>query len=253
VSLRITRRRVLTGGTALGMGLLTGCDGGAPDAAVQRLFDLGQFMSLHGQRLLLSAQPLVREFSPADISPDFPPNGTEMPESPDYIRIANSQFTFWRLVVDGLVRNKLSLSLADLKALPARSQITMHSCDEGWSAIGQWTGVQLSHLLQMADLAPQARYVVFHCLDQMDDSEFYYESIDLFDAFHPQTILAYGMNGRDLPVAHGAPLRLRVERQIGYKHAKYIGRIEVADRLDRFGSGRGGYWPDRGYQWYAGL
>ncbi len=253
MSLRVTRRKVLTGGAALGMGLLTGCDGRTSDASIQRLFDFGEFLSLHGQRLLLSAQPLVREYSAADISPDFPPNGTETPDGPDYVRMAESQFTSWRLGIDGLVHNRLSLSLADIKMLPARTQITMHSCDEGWSAIGQWRGVQLSHLLQTAGLAPQARYVVFHCLDQMDDGEFYYESIDLFDAFHPQTILAYEMNGRDLPVQHGAPLRLRVERQIGYKHAKYVGRIEVVDRLDHFGFGRGGYWPDRGYQWYAGL
>lgn len=253
MSLRINRRRVLTGGTALGAGLLTGCDGRASDAAIQRLFDFGQFLSLHGQRLLLSAQPLVREYSPADISPDFPPNGTEMPDGADYFRMATSQFASWRLAIDGLVRNRLSLSLGEIKTLPARTQITMHSCDEGWSAIGQWKGVQLSHVLRMAGLMPQARYVVFHCLDQMDDGEFYYESIDLFDAFHPQTILAYEMNGRDLPVAHGAPLRLRVERQIGYKHAKYIARIEAVEKLERFGLGRGGYWPDRGYQWYAGL
>jgi DMSO/TMAO reductase YedYZ molybdopterin-dependent catalytic subunit len=253
MSLRITRRRVLTGSAALGAGLLTGCDGRTSAAPIRRLLDLGQLLSLHGQRLLLAAQPLVREYSTADISPDFPPNGTEMPDGPDYFRMATSQFASWRLVIDGLVRNRLSLSLAELRTLPARTQITMHSCDEGWSAIGQWTGVQLSHLLQTADLAPQARYVVFHCLDQIQDSAFYYESIDLFDAFHPQTILAYGMNGRDLPVAHGAPLRLRVERQIGYKHAKYIGRIEAVEKLDNFGLGRGGYWPDRGFQWYAGL
>jgi DMSO/TMAO reductase YedYZ molybdopterin-dependent catalytic subunit len=251
--LRVTRRRVLTGSAALGVGLLTGCDRRAAEVPIRRLLDFGQLLSLHGQRLLLSAQPLVREFSTADISPDFPPNGTEMPDGPDYFGMATSQFASWRLVIDGLVRNRLSLSLGEIKTLPARTQITMHSCDEGWSAIGQWTGVQLSRLLEMADLAPQARYLVFHCLDQMDDSEFYYESIDLFDAFHPQTILAYGMNGGDLPVAHGAPLRLRVERQIGYKHAKYIERIEAVDKLDQFGSGRGGYWPDRGYQWYAGL
>jgi DMSO/TMAO reductase YedYZ molybdopterin-dependent catalytic subunit len=155
--------------------------------------------------------------------------------------------------VDGLVRNRLSLSLDDIRKMPARMQITQHSCDEGWSAIGQWTGVPLAHVLQMAGLAPQARYIVFLCLDQMTGGDFYYESIDLFDAFHPQTILAYGMNGKVLPVEHGAPLRLRVERQIGYKNAKYVTRIEAVDRLDKIGGGRGGFWPDRGYQWYAGL
>jgi DMSO/TMAO reductase YedYZ molybdopterin-dependent catalytic subunit len=132
----------------------------------------------------------------------------------------------------------------------------MHNCDEGWSAIGQWTGVPLADLLMTAEPMPEARFIVFHCLDEMvrtpDGSGFYYESLDLFDALHPQTILAYGMNGKALPIEHGAPLRLRVERQIGYKHAKYVTRVEAVDRLDRFGKGKGGFWEDRGYQWYAG-
>ena len=119
-----------------------------------------------------------------------------MPDGDSYFELVTSQFANWRLTVDGLVRKKLSLSLDEIKKLPARTQITQHSCDEGWSAIGQWTGVPLGHLLQMAELAPQARYIVFHCLDEMTEGEFYYESIDLFDAFHPQTILAYGMNGK---------------------------------------------------------
>jgi DMSO/TMAO reductase YedYZ molybdopterin-dependent catalytic subunit len=105
----------------------------------------------------------------------------------------------------------------------------------------------------MAELQPEARFIVFHCLDEMTAGDFYYESIDLFDAFHPQTILAYGMNDTALPIRHGAPLRLRVERQIGYKNAKYVTRVEAVDRLNPFGRGKGGYWPDRGYQWYAGL
>jgi DMSO/TMAO reductase YedYZ molybdopterin-dependent catalytic subunit len=139
--------------------------------------------------------------------------------------------------------------------MPPRTQITLHSCDQGWSAIGKWTGVPLSGLLQAAELTPEARYIVFHCMDQLvrRPDGFYYESIDLFDALHPQTILAYGMNGKALPVKHGAPLRLRVERQIGYKSAKYVHRIEAVDRLNHINGGRGGFWPDRGYQWYAGL
>jgi DMSO/TMAO reductase YedYZ molybdopterin-dependent catalytic subunit len=166
-------------------------------------------------------------------------------------------FENWQLAVDGLVRKPLTLTLEDIRTMPARTQITMHNCDEGWSAIGQWTGVQLSRVLQEAGLAPEARYVVFHCIDELvrtpDRSGFYYESLDLFDALHPQTILAYEMNGNPLPVRHGAPLRLRVERQVGYKHAKYLTRIEAVERLDRIGKGKGGFWEDRGYQWYAGL
>ena len=255
---RLSRRRFLGAGSAAAAGLLvSGCDALTDLGSARGVLDFGQLMSLYGQRLLLTGQPLAREFTAADISPDFPLNGTSMPGSFDYFRMMASQFASFRLTVDGLVRQPLSLSLEEIKALPARTQITLHSCDEGWSAIGQWTGVPLGHLLQQADLMPHARYVVFHCLDQLERlpgrAGFYYESLDLFDAFHPQTILAYGMNGDALPVAHGAPLRLRVERQIGYKNAKYVARIEAVDRLDHLGRGRGGFWEERGYQWYAGL
>ena len=255
---RLSRRRFLGAGSAAAAGLLvSGCDALTDLGSARGVLDFGQLMSLYGQRLLLTGQPLAREFTAADISPDFPLNGTSMPGSFDYFRMMASQFASFRLTVDGLVRQPLSLSLEEIKALPARTQITLHSCDEGWSAIGQWTGVPLGHLLQQADLMPNARYIVFHCLDQLERlpgrAGFYYESLDLFDAFHPQTILADGMNGDALPVAHGAPLRLRVERQIGYKNAKYVTRIEAVDRLDHLGRGRGGFWEDRGYQWYAGL
>jgi DMSO/TMAO reductase YedYZ molybdopterin-dependent catalytic subunit len=255
---RMTRRRLLGAGSATAASLLlSGCDGVFEQPALRGVLDFGQLVSLRLQRLLLAAQPLAREFKVADISPDFPLNGTSMPGGFPYFQMMVSQFASWRLQVDGLVRNPLSLSLAEIKALPARTQITLHACDEGWSAIGQWTGVPLRHLLETAELKPEVRYIVFHCLDQLERSPgrsgFYYESLDLFDAFHPQTILAYGMNGQSLPVAHGAPLRLRVERQIGYKNAKYVTRIEAVDRLDQIGRGQGGFWEDRGYQWYAGL
>ena len=250
----ITRRGLLTAGAAtLGSTLLAGCDRLYEGLSARPLLDFGQLLSYRAQRLLLAGQPLVREYTLADLSPDFPPNGTEMPEGFEYFDLLVSDFANWRLKVDGLVRNQLSLSLVEIKALPARTQITQHSCDEGWSAIGQWTGVPLAHLLMMAELTPQARFIVFHCLDEMEEGAFYYESIDLFDAFHPQTILAYGMNGKALPIAHGAPLRLRVERQIGYKNAKYVTRVEAVDRIDPIGGGKGGFWEDRGYQWYAGL
>jgi DMSO/TMAO reductase YedYZ molybdopterin-dependent catalytic subunit len=254
----MTRRGLLGVGAATAASLLlSGCEGVFEQPALRGVLDFGQLVSLRLQRLLLAAQPLAREFKAVDISPDFPLNGTSMPGGFPYFQMMVSQFASWRLQVDGLVRNPLSLSLAEIKALPARTQITLHACDEGWSAIGQWTGVPLSHLLETAELKPEVRYIVFHCLDQLERSPgrsgFYYESLDLFDAFHPQTILAYGMNGQSLPVAHGAPLRLRVERQIGYKNAKYVTRIEAVDRLDQIGRGRGGFWEDRGYQWYAGL
>ena len=159
--------------------------------------------------------------------------------------------------IDGLVERPAKLSLQELRALPAREQITRHDCVEGWSCIGKWKGVKLSALLDGAGLKPNAKYVVFHCFDALeetlDGSGIYYESIDLVDAFHPQTILAYEMNGVTLPLAHGAPLRLRLERQLGYKMAKYIRRIEVVESFAGLGRGNGGFWEDRGYEWYAGI
>jgi DMSO/TMAO reductase YedYZ molybdopterin-dependent catalytic subunit len=141
----------------------------------------------------------------------------------------------------------------DLLQFISRTQITRHDCIEGWSAIGKWTGVPLSEVLAVVQPQPQARYVVFYCADTMDDGGRYYESVDLDDAYHPQTILAYALNGRTLPVANGAPLRVRIERQLGYKMAKYIMRIELAETLKTIAGGRGGYWEDRGYEWYAGI
>ncbi len=252
----ISRRALIATGSAAAAGLVSGCDRIADAPSLRWILDLGELASLRVQRFLLSGQPLVREYTQADISMDFPPNGTAQPGSMAYFQMTMSNFANWRLTVDGLVRRPLSLSLDDIKAMPPRTQITMHNCDEGWSAIGQWTGVPLADLLHAAELMPDARYVVFHCLDELVRAPgrdgFYYESIDLFDALHPQTIMAYAMNGRALPVAHGAPLRLRVERQIGYKHAKYVTRIEAVERLSGIGKGKGGFWEDRGYQWYAG-
>jgi DMSO/TMAO reductase YedYZ molybdopterin-dependent catalytic subunit len=251
---QISRRYVLTGVSATAASvLLPGCNPLPETVSLQSALDLGQLLSLKAHRLLLAHQPLVLEYKPEDVSPDFPPNGTAMPPGFAYFELMITQFARWRLRLDGLVHKPLTLSLDEIKALPARTQVTQHNCDEGWSAIGQWTGVPLGQLLQTAELAPEARYVVFHCMDEMTRGAFYYESIDLFDALHPQTILAYGMNGKALPIQHGAPLRLRVERQIGYKNAKYVNRIEAVDRLTHIAGGRGGFWEDRGYAWYAGL
>jgi DMSO/TMAO reductase YedYZ molybdopterin-dependent catalytic subunit len=128
---------------------------------------------------------------------------------------------------------------------------------EGWSCIGKWTGTRLSALLNLVQVKPGAKYLAFYCADTLelalDGTGQYYESIDLIDAMHPQTILAYDMNDRPLPVAHGAPLRLRLERQLGYKMAKYIMRIDAIENFSGLGRGKGGYWEDRGYQWYAGI
>jgi DMSO/TMAO reductase YedYZ molybdopterin-dependent catalytic subunit len=249
----LTRRDVITGGTIAVAGTAV-----AVAAQSDRLLDgalaASETLTIRTQRLLLRRQPRVREFKASDISAHFPTNGTKLPAGERYAALAANGFRNWSLRIDGLVKQPLSLTLAEIMRLETRSQTTMHCCDEGWSAIAQWAGVPLGALLSLAGLLPRAQYVVFHCFDQKEeDHQYYYESIDLFDAFHPQTILAHQMNGRTLPVDYGAPLRLRIETQIGYKNAKYIDRIEVVDHLDRIGQGRGGWWEDfDGAVWYAG-
>ncbi|GJE16454.1 molybdopterin-binding protein [Methylobacterium marchantiae] len=290
------RRGILTGAAGLlSAAFLGGCDRIAGTEWGRRTLKLGEDANLFVQRLLLTPTSLAREFSESDISPWFKPNGTIDPQDRGYKALAKAGFARFGLRIDGLVEQPQDLSLAELRALPARTQITRHDCVEGWSAIGKWTGVPLGELLTRARLKPNARYVVFHCADTMEmagggleggeeaeeatssDADTsggaegkatdaadaaggpagrpirYYESIDLTDAFHPQTILAYDMNGKPLPVSNGAPLRLRVERQLGYKQAKYVMRIEVVDSLSGIGDGQGGYWEDRGYEWYAGI
>ncbi len=255
--IRPSRRGLLTGAASLGGLMLSGCDRLSNSPSFQDFIGRSEWLSMRSQRLLLSGQPLAQEFSPSMRSPIFKANGSVSVDSPAYRRLLEGGFADYRLKVGGLVQRPLALSLADLKALPARSQITRHDCVEGWSAIGQWTGVQLSRVLALAGVQPQARYVIFHCADNLggtsDASGLYYESIDMFDAFHPQTILAWAMNGQPLPVPHGAPLRLRVERQLGYKSAKYVMSIELADHMNQYGAGKGGFWEDRGYAWYAGI
>lgn len=211
-------------------------------------------LTRRAQRLLVDRKALAREFAPADISPDFKPNGSTDPQDADYVTHLANGFADWRLVVDGLVERPQSLSLTELRALPARTQITRHDCVEGWSSIGKWSGARLGPLLDRAGLKPNARYIVFHCADSLGGPGVrYYESIDLIDAYHPQTILAYAMNDQPLPVAHGAPVRLRVERQLGYKQAKYVMRLEAVADFAHIGGGNGGFWEDRGYEWYAGI
>lgn len=247
-------RRTLVGSLAAGGGLLlTGCDKLDRSPAFRDLLRSGEHLTMRAQRIITDRTALAREFSAADLSPVFRSNGTRMPSSPEYAAHAANRFADWRLIVDGLVARPLSLSLAQLGAMPSRTQITRHDCVEGWSAIGRWHGTPLKLILDAAGLRSQARYLVFHCADNFGAYP-YYESIDLIDAFHPQTILAWGLNGQLLPIQNGAPLRLRVERQLGYKHAKYVQRIEAVESLVSIGGGKGGYWEDHGdYEWYAGI
>jgi DMSO/TMAO reductase YedYZ molybdopterin-dependent catalytic subunit len=248
----LTRRRLIGTGALGGGLLLSGCDRLAGDPAFRSVLESGEDLHRLSQRAL-GGQALAREFAASDISPVFRANGNRQVSDEAYRSHLAQGFARWALGVDGLVARPLALPLTALQALPQRRQITRHDCVEGWSAIGQWQGPQLSRVLALAGLSPRARYLVFHCADSFGATP-YYESIDMADALHPQTILAWRLNGRLLDEAHGAPVRLRVERQLGYKHAKYVMRIEARETLDGVYGGKGGYWEDRsGYAWYAGI
>ena len=251
----LTRRAALTGLAGGGSGLLlAGCERMVQIPGVLSALESAEQLSLYGQRLLLrDTRPLAREYPRSEISRNFKANGTTRPQGDEYALHAVTGFSDYRLKVDGLVARPLELSLDQIRQLPSRTQITRHDCVEGWSAIGEWTGVPLSTLLQMAGLGNGTQYIVFHCADDLLGQGLYYESIDLVDAYHPQTIMAYAMNGQTLPIPHGAPLRLRVERQLGYKMAKYVMRIEAVESFANIRRGRGGFWEDLGYEWYAGI
>jgi DMSO/TMAO reductase YedYZ molybdopterin-dependent catalytic subunit len=247
--------RVAMGGAVLG---LAGCDRLSNDPASLSVLDAAENLTRRVQRALLAPRDaLAPEYGPADISTKFKPNGSTDPDDPDYVKAHDENFVNWKLDIGGLVDKPMQLSLADLRNLPARTQITRHDCVEGWSCIGKWKGALLGPILNTVGLKPSARYIAFHCADTLeqtlDGTGIYYETIDLVDAFHPQTILAYDMNDKPLPVANGAPLRLRVERQLGYKMAKYVMRIEAIESFSGLGRGGGGFWEDRGYEWYAGI
>ena len=246
----IARRTILTGGAGL---LLAGCDRIIEQPTARKILFAGEDMQKGLQRALMDRGALAPEYRRDQMSPVFRTNGTRNPGTPEYAALVANRFEDWRLTVGGLVAKPLSLSLRQIGEFPARRQITRHDCVEGWSAIGEWMGPMLGTILKAADISSRARYVVFTCAD-LYGGQPYYESLDLIDAFHPQTILAWGMNGRMLDIGHGAPLRLRVERQLGYKHAKYLMRVDAVESLDNIGLGKGGYWEDHvDYDWYAGI
>lgn len=244
----ITRRQIIAAGlTSIGGLLLTSCTREVPPT-YGNLLRHGDNFTYGAQRSLLSDSALAREYSDKDIS-SFPATGTVDPGDPStkvpnpaYRELQQGGFADYRLQVEGAVARPGSFSLAELKTFPARTQITKHVCEEGWSAIGQWTGVPLSLVLDAVGILPSARFVTYHSFDKWEDS------IDMIDALHPQTILAYGMNGRALPIQHGAPLRLRVERQLGYKSMKFLSRIVVGESI-----GDGGDNPKAGWAWYVGI
>ncbi len=246
---QITRRQALIAGlSSLGGLVLSGCSQKLPPT-YGNILRMGDTFTYAAHRALLPGQSLVREYGHKDIS-SFPAIGTTNPGDPNnpnssetYRQLQEGGFAQWRLSIEGLVSRPGTLSLADLQRFPSRTQITRHTCEEGWSAIGEWTGVPLSRVLDAAGLLPTARFVSFYSYDDWADS------IDMLDALHPQTLLAYGMNGRELSIPHGGPVRLRVETQMGYKSMKYLHRIVVVDEFDDGGT----FWIQGGWSWYAGI
>jgi DMSO/TMAO reductase YedYZ molybdopterin-dependent catalytic subunit len=190
---------------------------------------------------------MAREFSRSQISAK-PLQNEVAPLGDEFKRLQTAEFADWQLKVDGLVANPRSFSLAELRSFPRRSHVTMIQCEEGWSYIAEWTGVPLSHVLQVVGASEQATHVVYRSV-QPD----WWESMDMADALHPQTLLAHEMNGGSLPVGFGGPLRMRVTRQLGYKSLKYVTSLTVTDNIKQFGKGLGSAEPESGYSWYAGI
>jgi DMSO/TMAO reductase YedYZ molybdopterin-dependent catalytic subunit len=250
----ISRRRLITAGIAAaggGAGLTAAlryaarCGLIPPDHG--GLFGIGETLTYASHRLLTARHSMAREFPRAQISAVAPVNGNP-PRDGDFDRLRRGAFAEWRLAVDGLAARPASFSLADLRAFPSRSQITHMACEEGWSFIAEWTGVPLGEVLDRVEPLPHAKYAVYFSMD-----ENWWDSIDLREAMHPQTLLAYGMNGSELSIGHGAPVRMRVPRQLGYKNVKHLARITLTDDLKKFGQGLGSSAPEAGYSWYAGI
>ncbi len=241
----------------LGIGAAAGISGLAVADRIARRYGLippdhsglygpGETLTYAAHRLL-TRHSMAREFSWSAISnPPFA-NGAA-PKDPAFLRLQAGGFADWRLQVDGMAAHPVSFSLGDLKSLPMRSQITQLQCEEGWSFIAEWIGVPLSDVLETAGILPQAKFVVYQSLQ-----EGVWDSVDMTDALHPQTLVTYGMNGGELPVGNGGPLRLRVPRQLGYKSVKYLTRLTVTDDITKFGKGRGSAASEEGYAWYAGM
>ena len=262
-ALNLSRRLFIGGAAGLALG---GCDRIAETDKGQQALDLGSKLTYEAAKALPPGQ-LAPEYPASDITKIFKPNGSIDPKDPAYKQQVAEKFETYAMPVGGLVEKPRSFTIADLRGLPVRTQITRHDCVEGWSCIGQWTGVRLQDVLEFVKPKPEARFVVFHCFDrygtdyttgpaqELDpgQSPVFYGSIGMADAVHPQTLLAYEMNGQPLPVEHGAPVRLRVERQLGYKNTKYIKSIDLVSSFADLGQGKGGFWEDQGYEWYGGI
>lgn len=249
----VPRRTFITGLASSAGAMLAGCADTDPPT-YGNLLRMGDLLTYKAHRLLLPEHALAKEYELSDISlapaigttnPGDPARSAYDPEHGEaYDRFHRNEFADWRLTVEGSVSRPGSFSLDELKRMPSRTQITRHTCEEGWSAIAQWTGVPLRAVLEACGIMPEARFVQFYAYDIFRDG------IDMLDALHSQTILAYGMNGRDLPLGHGAPLRARVETQLGYKSMKFLRRIVVTSEFEDHGP----YGAlQNGWSWYAGI
>jgi DMSO/TMAO reductase YedYZ molybdopterin-dependent catalytic subunit len=253
MSNQLSRRKLITTGLAAAAGVA----GGAVAERIARGYGLlppddggiwgpGETLTYATQRMLMAHHSMAREFNRSDISKAIPVSG-DPPTTGPYAEMLSAGFKGWRLPIDGMVARPASFSVDDMKRLPVRSQITHQACEEGWSFIAEWHGVQLSDVLNIVGVSPKARYVVVYAYDGV------WDSLDLPDAYHPQTFLTYGLNGKEILAPHGAPLRLRVARQLGYKSVKFLSRITLVDSLKNVGDGKGSISPAYGYSWYAGI
>ena len=249
----ISRRKLIIGGiaataglSALGVAARLAHKYGLVPPDHGGIYGLGETLTYASQRLL-TRHSLAREFSRSQIS--NPPFANDIaPLNDAYKRLQAGGFADWRLTVDGMVDRPASFSLDQLKSYPRRSQITHLACEEGWSYIAEWIGVPLSYVLDAVGVKPQARYVAYFSIEPD-----WWDSVDMADALHPQTFLAYGMNGGELPVGNGGPLRMRVPRHLGYKSVKFVTHLTVTDSMKGFGQGLGSAAPEGGYSWYAGI
>jgi DMSO/TMAO reductase YedYZ molybdopterin-dependent catalytic subunit len=249
----LSRRKLIKSGAAaatgiagLGVGIGLAKNYGLIPPDCGGIWGVGETLNYAAYRLLTN-HSMAREFERSEISAK--PLANEMPPLTDEFKTLQAGgFADWRLTVDGMVDRPGAFSLEQLKSYPRRSQITQLACEEGWSYVAEWTGVPLSHVLEVAGIKPKAKYVVYFSIDPD-----WWDSIDMSDALHPQTYLAYGMNGGDLSVGNGGPLRMRVPRQLGYKNVKFITRLTVTDDLEKFGKGLGSASPEGGYSWFAGV
>jgi DMSO/TMAO reductase YedYZ molybdopterin-dependent catalytic subunit len=248
MSSKWTRRGLLAAGGAAGLGVAARLAGryGLIPPDWGGVWGPGETLTYACQRVLTAGHSAAREFNRSEISRVAPVSG-KPPTTEPYQKLASRGFADWRLQVDGLVARPASFSLDELKRLPVRSQITEQTCEEGWSFVAEWTGAALSDLLNLVGADARAKYVAAFPFDES------WDSIDMGDAWHPQTLIAYAMNGRDLPADHGAPVRLKVPRQLGYKSVKFLARLTVTDSLKQFGKGLGSAAPEGGYSWYAGI